>query len=57
MPYMAAKIDSKAKKTRSISKRCKSGIYVEDVTLEELLQYTHLPASKAANLIGMGITV
>lgn len=43
-------------KRHSYRKRCKSGIYCDEVSLESLLRYTHLPAPAAAKELGMGIT-
>lgn len=38
-------------------KRCKSGVYIRDITLQDLLSHVHLPSNKAAKALGLGITV
>ncbi len=45
------------KARREIKKRCKSGIYVDSIQLEDLLRVTHLPSGQAARTLGLGITV
>jgi hypothetical protein len=42
---------------RSNRKPCKSGVYVQDVALQQLLRLTHLPSHQAAKALGLGITV
>ncbi|GAB4813136.1 hypothetical protein N2152v2_000182 [Parachlorella kessleri] len=44
------------KARREIKKRCKSGIYVDSIQLEDLLRVTHLPSGQAARTLGLGIT-
>ena len=46
-----------AQRKRTNRKPCKSGVYVQDVTLKELLSLTHLPSHQAAQALGLGITV
>jgi hypothetical protein len=48
---------SPGRSRRQIKKRCKSGIYVDEITLSDLLSVTHLPSGQAAQVLGLGITV
>jgi hypothetical protein len=42
---------------RTNRKPCKSGVFVSDISLEQLLRLTHLPSHQAAKALGLGITV
>ncbi|KAI8112484.1 hypothetical protein M9434_003807 [Picochlorum sp. BPE23] len=37
-------------------KRTREGRYLSDITLEEVLQYVHLPSSEASKRLGLGLT-
>ena len=51
-----APTDVKSSSRSASRKKTKHGRYISDITLEEILQYTHVPAHVAADMIGLGLT-